>query len=88
MPHKYLYQIKNDYDGFESLIKREAAITKAWLELKLGKAVSQYLIKQCQTDDKAIGTIWELIMESFDRWDFPKDVPLIENLTLDDTHET
>lgn len=67
MPHKYLYQ-KNDAYVLKDLVKREACITKKWLELKLGKAVSGYLINQCVTDNNAAKAIWELILESFDGW--------------------
>lgn len=67
MPHKYSYQRKDEYE-LKSLVKREANITKEWLELKLGKAVSGYLINQCATDNNAAKAIWELLLESFDGW--------------------
>jgi hypothetical protein len=68
MPHQYLYQIDNNFHGHEDLITKEANIMKSWMELKLGPAVSNYLIKQIATDSDAVQTIWDLVMESFDDW--------------------
>lgn len=73
MPHPYLYQEKNDFSFKDQLVRREARITENWLELKLGKIISAYLINQCKANDSIIASsaaeaIWLLIMESFEGW--------------------
>jgi hypothetical protein len=70
MPHRYLYQSESSYP-VTWMVGLEANITKQWLELKLGKGVSSYLISKCATDDDAAKAIWDLVTESFDGWGLP-----------------
>jgi hypothetical protein len=69
MPHRYLYQIKNNFTeaGLET---KEANITKKWLELKLteNEEISKDIIIKCETDNNAVIEIWNLIIGSFDEW--------------------
>jgi hypothetical protein len=50
MPHKYKYNKYRGYDKKHELIKYEEDLTREWMEFKLGKSVSDYLITQCVND--------------------------------------
>lgn len=73
-PHKYSYDGKYgdvEISDVATLIEREGAIVKEWLQLKLGQGVSGYLIEQSVTDNNAVKAIWDLVLESFDDWGLP-----------------
>lgn len=82
MPHPYLYD--KDYESLsyhpnyyndhtkkaKLLLEKEVNITKKWLEWKLGKGISKYVIKNCceENDKEAIKAIWECILEAAEEW--------------------
>lgn len=68
MPHRYKYNPAQGYDTKSALIASEEDLTRRWMEFKLGKGVSDYLIIQCVSDANAVDAIWKLILESFDKW--------------------
>jgi len=71
MPHKYLYQRKNDYAGENALVTLEAKLTKLWLEYKLSHGVASKLLKD-STNPDVIEAIWLLVFDEFDHWGLPK----------------
>jgi hypothetical protein len=85
MPYPYLYDAeylsgvalcvdKNERNNYEeyayNLLVKEINITAKWLEWKLGKNVSDYMIKKCcrNADPGASDAIWGLILESCLKW--------------------
>lgn len=68
MPHSYHYNKENN--EATKLITREVAITKKWLEWKLGKGIAEYIVTQCAIDNNAVKAIWQLIIESLENWGF------------------
>jgi hypothetical protein len=69
MPHQYKYNESGCPDKENKLIEYEEKLTRQWMEFKLGKSVSEYLIKQCVKEEEAVDAIWKLVLESFDKWE-------------------
>lgn len=89
MPHEYLYDVSyheleysnnTKYEhsqNVKKLLKKEIDITAKWLELKLGKAEANNIIKYCDVNLKshvstknedAITRVWNIILDSCEDW--------------------
>jgi len=73
MPHDYSYNLGHyvyNKPEIESLIKREAQITKEWLKLKLGEVDFGDLVERYDADpSEVVAEVWDCVSKSFKDWE-------------------